>query len=71
MTDQSIARLYKISRQAVHQLRQRYNIPPVDNKNEERNKQIVQLHHNGESVLKLSKKFKLSPTHIYRILKQQ
>ncbi len=68
-TDEAIAKLYGLSRQAIHQLRNRYRIFPVPNKNKERNDQIIGLHKKGVSIIKLAKKFKLSVTHIYRIVK--
>ncbi len=68
-TDEAIAKLYGISRQAVHRLRNKYKIPVVDDKQGERNSEIKTLHQNGMSVLKLAKKFKISSTHTYRIIK--
>ncbi len=68
-TDESIAKLYGLSRQAVHQLRNRYGIAPVIDKHKERNEEIISLYKQGMSVIKLAKMFKLSVTHIYRIIK--
>lgn len=68
-TDEAIAKLYGLSRQAIHQIRKRHRIPPVSDKHSERNEQIISLHKNGMSVIKLAKKFKLSITHTYRIVK--
>ena len=67
-TDEAIARLYNLSRQAIHQLRNRYGIPPVQSRNKKRDSEIKQMRKKGISVLKLSRKFKLSTTHIYRII---
>jgi hypothetical protein len=66
-TDESIAKLYGLTRQGVHRIRTSYGIPPVAEKHAERDKEIVLLRNAGVSVLKLAKKFKLSATHIYRI----
>ncbi len=68
-TDEAIAKLYGITRQAVHRLRNKYKVPVVNNKQEERNLEIIALHQSGISVLKLAKRFKLSSTHTYRIIK--
>jgi hypothetical protein len=68
-TDHAIASLYGMSRQAIHQLRNRYGIPLVVEKHQERNEQIVALRREGISVIKIAKRFKLSAMHVYRILK--
>jgi predicted DNA-binding protein YlxM (UPF0122 family) len=69
-TDHAIARLYGMSRQAIHQLRNRYDIPPVSEKHKQRNEQIVSLYREGVSVQKISKRFTLSAMHVYRIIKK-
>ena len=68
-TDEAIAKLYGLSRQAVHQLRNRYGIAPSVDKHKQRNENIIILYKQGMSVNKLAKMFKLSTTHIYRIIK--
>ena len=68
-TDEAIAKLYGLSRQAIHQLRQKYRIETISDKYNERNSQILELYSSGVSVSKISKKFNLSITHIYRIIK--
>lgn len=68
-TDNAVAKLYGMSRQAVHRLRNKYEIPTVDDKHIARNTEIVKSHQTGVSVLKLAKKFKLSVTQTYRIVK--
>lgn len=70
-TDEAIAQLYSISRQAVHQLRKKYGIAPVENKYLDRNNTICQLYRSGIPASRLSRKFKLSMTHIYRIIKAE
>jgi len=68
-TDEAIAKLYGLSRQAIHQLRKKYNIVTISDKHHERNNQILTLYNSGVSVIKLSKKFNLSTTHVYRLIK--
>jgi hypothetical protein len=68
-TDEAIAKLYGLSRQAIHQLRKKYSIDTIPDKHNERNSQILTLYNNGVSVIKLSKKYSLSITHVYRIIK--
>jgi len=68
-TDEAIAGLYSITRQAVHRIRNKYGISPVHDKHSERNEQIIALHKSGMSVIKLAKKYKLSAMQTYRIVK--
>jgi Mor family transcriptional regulator len=67
-TDESIGKLYGISRQAVHQLRVKYGITPVADKNKVRDEDIVRLYREGTSGTKLARKFKMSISQTYRIL---
>lgn len=67
-TDEAIARLYGLSRQAIAQQRKRYGIGVADEKYEDRNKKIIELRKKGISASGLAAKFRLSTTHIYRIL---
>jgi len=59
-TDEAIGRLFGISRQAVHQLREKYDIDPISEKYVRRNQEIINLYLNGLSGSRLSRKFKLS-----------
>lgn len=68
-TDQAIAGLFGLSRQAVHQLRTRYGIAPVADRKKTRNEEIIALHASGISVQKLAKKYELSVTQVYRLVK--
>ena len=68
-TDNEIAQLYGITRQAVHRIRKKYGIPPVLNRHRERDAQIAALYKEGISILKIAKKYKLSTMHTYRIVK--
>ena len=67
-TDDGIGKLFRISRQAVHQLRVKYGIDPVENKNTARNQEIIKQYRQGLSGIKLARKFKLSISQTYRII---
>jgi Mor family transcriptional regulator len=69
-TDESIAQLYHISRQAVHQLRKKYALAPVDSKYLIRNQTIGDLYKNGTTAARLARKFRISITHVYRIVRK-
>ena len=70
-TDDAIGKLFRISRQAVHQLRIKYDIDPVEDKNDLRNREIVRQYRQGISGIRLAGKFKLSITQTYRIINLQ
>jgi len=67
-TDEAIGKLFRISRQAVHQLRIKYGIDPVGNKNAPRDQEIVRDYTQGASGIKLAQKYKLSISQTYRII---
>ena len=68
-TDKSIGMLYGISRQAVHQLRLKYGITPVADRNKERDQKIAELSMQGMPGTKIARKIKLSLSQTYRIIK--
>lgn len=68
-TDEAIGKKYGISRQAVHQLRQKYEVDALTTKNKERDEQIVSMFNKGVSGLDIAKKNKLSVSQTYRIIK--
>ena len=70
ITDDAIGKVFGISRQAVHQLRNKYGIPAITDKKAPRNAAIAQAFKNGISCDALAKKFKLSPAQIYRIVRE-
>jgi hypothetical protein len=70
-TDEAIGKLFGISRQAVHQLRTRYGITPVQDKHEDRDSEILRQYERGLSGIKLARKFKLSNSQAYRIINQR
>ena len=67
-TDDSIGKLFGISRQAIHQLRIRYGIDPVKNKNSDRNSDIIKQYNQGATGTKIAKKYRLSISQTYRII---
>ena len=69
-TDAAIGERFGITRQAVHQLRRKYRIDSVIAKNRERNARIVKAHRAGMSGTALSKKYDLSVSQTYRIIKE-
>lgn len=68
-TDQAIAKLYGMTRQGIHRLRKKYGISLVAEKHKERNQNIITSYKEGMSVINLSKKYSLSITQTYRIVK--
>jgi len=67
-TDEAIGTLFGISRQAVHQLRDKYGITPVRDRNRERNEDVRRWYGQGTSGIMCAKKFKLSISQTYRII---
>jgi DNA invertase Pin-like site-specific DNA recombinase len=67
-TDEAIGKLFGISRQAVHQLRDKYGINPVRDKHRERNEEVRRLYGLGVSGISLAKKLRLSISQTYRII---
>jgi hypothetical protein len=69
-TDDAIGKLFGITRQAVHQLRTKYEIPPILDKNKERDAEIVKNYNNGVPGTTLAKKHELSISQTYRIINE-
>lgn len=67
-TDEAIGRLYGISRQAVHQLRDKYGIVPVADKNTERDEEILKQYKNGVAGTKIARRLKMSVSQTYRVI---
>lgn len=70
-TDEAIAGLYGISRQAVHKLRKKYGIPIVRDRHRARNESITKLREEGITIAGIARRFGLTPTHIHRILRDR
>ena len=69
ITDEAIGKKFKITRQAVHQLRQKYEIPAILGKNDERDAKMLSMHKKGISVTEIAKKMGLSVSQTYRVLR--
>jgi len=69
-TDAAIGEQFGITRQAVHQLRKKYEIESSLADNPERNSDIVKAYESGISGTALAKKFKLSISQTYRIINE-
>lgn len=70
-TDTAIGELYGISRQAVHQLRKKYGILPVEDRTIQRDAEVIRLYQSGISGTRIAKKMKLSTSQTYRILRAE
>jgi hypothetical protein len=68
-TDEAIGKKFGVTRQAIHQLRRKYEIPAILGKNDDRNAKIVSMQKKGISVIGLAKKMELSVSQTYRILR--
>jgi hypothetical protein len=68
-TDSAIGKKFNVTRQAIHQIRQKYGIKAILGKNDERNAIILSLSKKGATVTAIAKKVGLSVPHTYRIIK--
>jgi len=69
-TDAAIGAKYDISRQAIHQLRRKYDIKSIRDKNIERNNKIAALYKKGKTGIVIAKDMDLSISQAYRIIKK-
>ena len=69
-TDAAIGEKFGITRQAVHQLRKKYGIESNIADNPERNAKISSLFKKGTSGTAIAKKFNLSISQTYRVIKE-
>lgn len=67
-TDEAIGELFSITRQAVHQLRLRYGLEPVPDKNADRDGEIVKLYKEGIAGTKIAERYDLSVSQVYRVI---
>ena len=67
-TDAAIGAKFGISRQAVHQLRQKYDIGYNRTKHKDRNVKILSLYKQKASGTKIAKQMKISVSQVYRII---
>jgi len=71
ITDQAIGKLFGITRQAVHQLRNKYDIAAIEEKHASRNSDIVKAFNKGIPTVKIAQKFKISVSQTYRIIRDE
>ena len=71
ITDQAIGKLFGITRQAVHQLRNKYDIAAIEEKHASRNSDIVKSFNKGIPTVKIAQKFKISVSQTYRIIRDE
>lgn len=69
MTDAAIGKRFGISRQAVHQLRQKYGLDCIHDKNTKRNNEIKAMYKRGIVGFEIARKVKISVSQVYRIIK--
>ena len=69
-TDAKIGKQFGITRQAVHQLRKKYDIESSIADNPERNAKIVKMYKGGTSGTAIAKKFDLSISQTYRVINE-
>jgi hypothetical protein len=70
VTDAAIGDKFKITRQAVHQLRKKYGIESYIADNPERDAKFVAAYKRGSSGTVLAKNFDLSVSQTYRIINE-
>jgi Mor family transcriptional regulator len=68
VTDEAIGKKFKVTRQAIHQLRKKYGIASSYVGNPERNEKVISLYKKGTSGVDIAKKFDLSVSQTYRII---
>jgi hypothetical protein len=69
-TDQAIAEIFGITRQAVHLLRAQYSIPRMCEKSKDRDREIYRLFKKGALGSELSRRFELSVSQCYRVIRK-
>jgi hypothetical protein len=67
-TDAAIARLFGLSRQAVHQTRDKFGIDPVPNRHARRNAELARAYRAGASGARLARSHRMSVSQVYRVL---
>ncbi|OGJ85812.1 MAG: hypothetical protein A2268_00975 [Candidatus Raymondbacteria bacterium RifOxyA12_full_50_37] len=69
-TDDAIGKKFKITRQAVHQMRVKYGLDYNRKKNQERNEQVKKLFKTADAGV-VARKLDLSVSQVYRILRHK
>jgi DNA-binding NarL/FixJ family response regulator len=67
-TDAAIAGKFKVTRQAIQQLRRNYGIESRYTRNPKRNKEILSLFRGGKPAADIAGKFGLSIAHTYLLI---
>jgi DNA invertase Pin-like site-specific DNA recombinase len=70
-TDLAIARKFKVTRQAIQQLRNKYDIVSNWDKKPERDKRIIAMYKSGKTAEKIALNVRLSVAQIYRVTSGQ
>jgi len=70
-TDDAIAKKFKVTRQAVFQLRTKYDIPSVLVNNPARNQEMKKLFAAGKTIAEIAKKYDLSISQTYKIIDEK
>ena len=68
-SDAAIGEKFSITRQAVHQLRNRYGIASMREKNVERNDKIIALYKNGVKGTAIAEQMDVSISQVYRVIR--
>ncbi len=69
-TDTAIGQKFGVSRQAIHQLREKYGIKANLAKNKERNEKIISQYKKGKTGIEIAKTLGMSISQVYRIIKK-
>jgi hypothetical protein len=67
ITDEAIGKKFGVTRQAIHQPRQKYGIPAIEGKNDDRNAKVLSMRQKGIPMVEIAKKMDLSISQTYRI----
>ena len=67
-TDQAIGDKLGVTRQAVHQLRNKLGVESLIAANDERNEKILSLYKGGKTGTEIANKYELSISQTYRII---
>jgi len=67
-TDGAIGAQFGISRQAIHQLREKCKIKALTSRNVPRNREITKRYNGGVHPFKLAQDYEMSVSQIYRVL---
>jgi hypothetical protein len=70
-TDEAVGNLLGVTRQYVHQLRNALGVPVVSDRHGKRNGEIARLYATGTSGAKLARRFRISVSQVYRVLRDR